>query len=359
MENKNGVSFEIMPGDEPVKETSKFDAGTYDLILQAIQKDATQIIQNARLQGIELTQAMVQEVKRELQEIRSSSKSVMHVKVNDSDYKKLTTEAVPYLPRMIIHAKVGLNTLLVGPAGCGKSFSANQLAEALGLEFGHLNLTAGASETWLFGRQTPNGFIEAPFSKLYKTGGVFLADEIDAADANLMLSINTAIAGNHLYNPISGETIPRHKDFVFVGAANTYGKGADSKYTGRSRLDAATLDRFVMLKVDYNTAIEEKLCTNISLRNVLWAMREKLIELGAQEFISTRAMQIAQRQFDGGVSIVDILESISLSWPEDLRDQVKAEVRKLKESGSLEKEKKPGRPSGSKNKAKESSEVPF
>ena len=112
-----------------------------------------------------------------------------------------------------------------------------------------------------------------------------------------------------------------------------------------------------MLKVDYNESIEEKLCTDVALRNVLWTMRNKLLDLGAQEFISTRAMQIAQRQLSGGVAIVDILESISLSWPEDLRDQVKTEVRKLKESGEINKEKKgPGRPKGSKNKT---DEIPF
>ncbi len=335
----NGVKYEAMPEDK-VTEVKKFDPAVFELIQAALEKNMAETIQKATVKGAEMSREMMELVKNELLEMKRGSKQVMAVKINDGDIKKLSSEAVHYLPRLIINAKIGVNTLLVGPAGCGKTFSANQLAEALGLKFAHLNLTAGASETWLFGRQTPNGFIEAPFSKLYREGGVFLADEIDAADANLMLSINTAIAGNHLYNPISGESITRHKDFVFLGAANTHGKGANAQYTGRSRLDAATLDRFVPIKVEYNTEIETKLCTDVTLRNVLWKMREVLIELGAQEFISTRAMQIAQRQLDGGVAIVDILESISLSWAEDLRENVKKEVRKLKESGEASKEKK-------------------
>lgn len=336
----------------------KFDNAAYEMILAAIQKDAAYVVQNALSQAADLSKTMINETRKELLELRQSSSQVLAVQINETDVTKLSTEAVPFLGRMIVNAKIGVNSLLIGPAGCGKTFSVGQLAEALGLQFGHLNMTAGASETWLFGRQTPNGFIEGSFSKLYKNGGVFLADEIDAADANLMLSINTAIANDVLYNPISGETIPRHKDFVFVGAANTFGKGGDSKFTGRSRLDAATLDRFVMIAVDYNTSVEEKLVTNIELRNVLWRMRDKLEELGSQEFISTRAMQIAQRQFDGGISVNDILDSITLSYPDDLREELKKTVKAFRDSGeSKEEKKKGGRPLGSKNKPK--SDIPF
>jgi len=361
------MSITIKPMEESADsktENAIFDPRVYDMVMQAIQKDATNIVQNALLQGVELSNAMINDVKKELHSISkaaASSKVVMAVQINESEIKKLSTEAVPYLGRLIINAKIGVNSLLIGPAGCGKTHSAKQLAEALGLQFGHLNLTAGASETWLFGRQTPNGFIEGTFSSLYKNGGVFLADEIDAADANLMLSINTAIAGNSLYNPICGETIPRHKDFVFIVAANTFGKGADAVYTGRSRLDAATLDRFVMIAVNYNTNIEEKLCPNVELRNVLWKIREQLLELGAKDFISTRAMQIAQLQLDGGVSVPDILDSITLSWPEDIRDDIKEKVREFKNSGDASDpeviKSGRGRPKGSKNKQKD--EIPF
>lgn len=317
IEIKNVETSEQVP-----EKRLKFDAQVYEEIINTLQEQANGIIGNAMKQGVQISQKLVNEVKQELYEINKSANKIMNVKINDSPVVKLEQEAVPYLGRMIINAKQKINTLLVGPAGSGKTFSAGQLAKALNLKFGHLNLTAGASETWLFGRQTPNGFIEGKFSELYRTGGVFLADEIDAADANLMLSINTAIANESSYNPINGETIPRHKDFVFVGAANTYGKGGDHKYTGRSRLDAATLDRFVMIAVDYNRKVEEALCCDDNLRTVLWRMRDKLVELQAQEFISSRCMQIAYLQWVGGISIEEILESITLSWPKDIKDEV-------------------------------------
>lgn len=300
----------------------KFDPAVYNMVLEALQKDANGVVARALQHGVELSQAMVSEVQKQLFEISSKSNKVMNVKINENEMVKLQTEAVPYLGRLIINAKQKLNSMLVGPAGCGKTYAAGQLAEALGLPFGHLNLTAGASETWLFGRQTPNGFVEGTFSKLYRNGGVFLADEIDAADANLMLAINTAIANNEMYNPICGEIIKRHNDFVFIGAANTFGKGGDHKYTGRSRLDAATLDRFIMIAVEYNTKIEEKLCPHDELKNILWGMRKRLIDIQAQEFISSRCMQIAYLQWSGGISIKEIIESITLSWPADIKEEV-------------------------------------
>jgi hypothetical protein len=92
-------------------------------------------------------------------------------------------------------------------------------------------------------------------------------------------------------------------------------------------------------------------------------MRAKLLELGAKEFISTRGMQIAQLQMDGGVAVSDILDSITLSWPDDMKEEMKSTIRQFRESGESANPdavvKKRGRPVGSKNKAKTDDEIPF
>lgn len=276
---------------------------------------------------------MINEARRE---IDSRIKTpVLHIQINASPVKQLASPAVPFLGRMITNAKIGLNTLLVGAAGCGKTFSAAQLAEALDLPFGHLCLTAGASETWLFGRQTPNGFIEGVFSKLYREGGVFLADELDAADPNLLLSINTALANGTMYNPISGVEIKRHENFVFIGACNTFGKGANHIYTGRNRLDAATLDRFVTIQVDYNEMVEEMLCPDNEIRLTLQLARRQLKDRQSEEIISTRAIQAAYKQNQAGVDMAQIFTSLTLSWPAetakvvfDSHTQIRKELKK-------------------------------
>lgn len=262
------------------------------------------------------------------------------VKINDQPAKALTTRASKSLPRMIANARLGLYTLLVGPAGCGKTTAAHQLAESLGLQFGSVCLTAGASETWLFGRQTPTGFVEGQFSKLYREGGVFLADEMDAADANLLLSINTALSHEILLNPMNGENIKKHKDFVFVGAANTNGKGSTHLYTGRSRLDAATLDRMIIVKVEYDSELERELCPNQGIYKMLDTIRGRLRAEEYDEFISTRAFSNCHRQRAAGVPVTEIVESLSANWGDAAREIALSEMRDLERKSKSDKRSK-------------------
>ena len=249
-------------------------------------------------------------------------KSVLMVEIKSgkkTKSAKLSQSAVPYLDRMIKNAALGFNTLLVGPAGCGKTTAAKQLSESLERQFGSVCLTAGASETWLFGRHTPTGFIEGTFSKIYREGGVFLADEMDAADSNLLLSINTALANGYMFNPMLGEEVKKHKDFVFVGAANTFGKGATHVYTGRSRLDAATLDRFIILEIGYSKKIETKLCSDRIIRDILWYTRKQLDKEGFDETLSSRAFDYCDKQYKVDVELKDIFESLCASWSPDAK----------------------------------------
>lgn len=150
--------------------------------------------------------------------------------------------------RALCDAKVGV--MMIGPAGTGKGYLARQIADEKGLSFAAVPLTEGASISWLLGRHTPQGFVETDFLRAFRDGGVFLFDEIDAGDPNMLIVVNDALANGTLDNPLTGETIERHADFVPMAAANTYGTGADASYTGRNRLDGATLDRWRMGRVE-------------------------------------------------------------------------------------------------------------
>lgn len=251
-------------------------------------------------------------------------KPILEIRINESpDLQKISQRVSPFLPRLIMNAKLGLYSMMVGPAGCGKTTAAHQVSEALGLQFGSVCLTAGASETWLFGRQTPTGFVEGSFSKIYREGGVFLADEMDAADANLLLSINTALSHSEMLNPMNGEVIKKHQSFIFIGAANTNGKGSTHLYTGRSRLDAATLDRMVIVNVTYDEQLEAELCTDKKLHDLLVTVRRDLKKEGYDEFISTRAFSNCYKQLMAGVPKQDIFDSLISNWSDSARELAK------------------------------------
>lgn len=150
----------------------------------------------------------------------------------------------------------GLNAYLVGPAGSGKTTAAEQVAKALGLPFFFTG--AITSEFKLTGFIDANGRVICPaFRKAYEYGGVFLFDEIDASMPQAVLAFNAAIANNMMDFP--DKTVPKHKDFYCVAAANTYGQGADRVYVGRNQMDGATIDRFAFVDWGYDEALEKVL----------------------------------------------------------------------------------------------------
>lgn len=302
---------------------SQLDKQTQDAVALGLGNSlaglADQVVKHATQAAQKHLQALTDATHAKLHELETNT-SVLRVQINNNAALKLKQEASPYLPRLITNAKLGLYTMLIGPAGAGKTTMASQVAEALALPFSAVCLSAGASETWLFGRQTPQGFVEGSFSRLYREGGVFLADEIDAADANMLLSINTALSHHEMFNPISGDTIKRNANFVFIGAANTNGKGASHTYTGRSRLDAATLDRFVAIEIDYNKKLEKQLAQEPALYKFLQDLRNKLQKENLSEIISTRCFLFSAKQLLAGVKFQDILDSITLSWSDRAKE---------------------------------------
>jgi hypothetical protein len=195
------------------------------------------------------------------------------------------------------------NILLIGPAGCGKTVLAEQVADALSLEFAHVSCSAGTSDGTLLGRLLPTGeggrfeYHPSEFVRLYEQGGVFLFDEIDAADANVLIVVNAALANDRLAVPsrIGRPVAVRHPDFVAVAAANTYGTGADRLYVGRNQLDEATLDRFRIgqIELDYDPAIEKRVCPDPHLRGVLQTYRKRARKAGLRRIISTRFLRDA------------------------------------------------------------------
>lgn len=263
-----------------------------------------------------------------------SQVQVLEVKLGDLPKVKLTKPAHPQLKEVLILAKIANATntkhpYLVGPSGSGKTTLGAQIAEALGQRFGHISLTSGASETWLWGRQTPSGFNVGQFADFYENGGCFLFDEIDAADANLLIALNTALANGSAYNPIEGRLIKRHKDFYCIAAGNTFGLGADFAYTGRNRLDAATLDRFVGVVVDYLPNVEKQICPDDDLRELFLTARKTLrkSQNPNAETITYRALAWAQHAFTAGIDIERILELLFAAWPDGLIKQTFFEVK--------------------------------
>ena len=179
-----------------------------------------------------------------------------------------------------------VNVWLPGPAGSGKTTAAQTVARALSLPFYYTG--AIMDETKVFGYRNANGdYIETDFFKAYTQGGVFLWDEADGSDPMVSVMLNAAVDGMLASFPHGMFT--RHPDFIFIAAANTYGMGANDKYVGRNRLDAATLDRFVKLGWDYCPELEKVIVADDLARDTMLRIRKAVSIKQLDVIISTRA----------------------------------------------------------------------
>lgn len=179
-----------------------------------------------------------------------------------------------------------VNVWLPGPAGSGKTTGANNVAIALGLTFSYTG--ALLDETKIFGYMNANGvYVETDFFRAYTQGGVFLWDEADASDPMVSNMLNAAVDGMLASFPHG--MFKRHPDFIFIAAANTYGMGANDKYVGRNRLDAATLDRFQKVAWGYCPALEQRIIGDTYAYDSMVRIRSAVEAAGYDVIISTRA----------------------------------------------------------------------
>jgi len=249
--------------------------------------------------------------------------------IHNSSHVELSEHTHPAFDECLLYAGLRQAIMLVGPAGTGKTFLAQQVAKSLAMPFASISCTVGMSESALTGRLIPTGeggkfeYQESDFIRLYEKGGVFLFDEMDAADANVMMLVNQALAnGGFFVSHRTGKTfVKRHPDFVCIGAANTFGNGGNIVYAGRERLDAATLDRFEQLPVGYDKEFEDSISVP-EIRDFAWNVRARIETNRLRRVMSTRRIIAMSQQFKAGLPLETIKARYFASWSEDEKRKV-------------------------------------
>jgi len=314
---------------EPPKEVIAFSDASR-IISQEVKELEDSAVRTVSEKYLALSKDLVKQIQEEATEsINREAKKFnrLEIKVGTKKPKEIKGAVPEEFERLLQLASSRLNILMVGPTGCGKTFISSKIAEALDLDFSSQSCSAGVSESAFSGWLIPVGaagkfvYVSSEFVRIYENGGVFLFDEMDASDANMLVFLNQALANDSFTVPQrhTKPLVKKHKDFVAIAAANTGGGGADAMYHGRNSLDEATLDRFRVgtVNMDYSPTVERSLfCEEI----LEWGLKIRLSILNNNlvRVLSTRTMIDAQKmKNDHGWTVEQFEQGYFASWSKE------------------------------------------
>ncbi len=202
-----------------------------------------------------------------------------YFKVNEGTYAILTR-----------NIKKGVNTLLLGPTGVGKTELIANVAKDLGLPLTIFDMgtmtdpimsLVGTHVIKMDGGVTTSRFVKSRFSEVIQQPGVILLDELSRASAtanNLLfpcLDFRKELPMEYCFEDIT--PIKVHPQCVFLATANLGGQ-----YTGTHKLDRALMDRFMIMEIDPLGPNEVKSAISIHTPSVGALQIEKMVNVFQQ-----------------------------------------------------------------------------
>lgn len=253
----------------------------------------------------EYTKELVDKLEEKAEQKRKKQEEEKRLKEIQFSFQSLEPE--DKLKKLI---EAGMNNIwMVGPAGCGKSTIARNIAKELDIPYLCISCGIGTSATEFTGYKYPTR--EATkFAEFYAKKSLILIDEMTALDPSVAQVINAALANGEIETTTG--TVLRHSECIIVATSNTFGNGADRQYVANNQLDASTIDRFTgaIIEVDYSKKYESQFDQEV--RDYIHLLRACIKINSLRRIASTRMIQAAEKMKKIGMS--DWKDLLIINW---------------------------------------------
>jgi hypothetical protein len=178
-------------------------------------------------------------------------------------------------PNLLKALKLGMNCLLVGGKGSGKSRSFEEAGALLGIEqiriaMGMVNDPAdliGTKEIVEENGASVTKFIPGLLTQAIMDGKMVILDEIDSVQPQVTLALNLVLENKSQVCCLTERgvvVVERHPNARICATGNTWGYGdGGMNYAGTDIVNSSTMDRFAWKDaMDYDHATERKICAN-------------------------------------------------------------------------------------------------
>ena len=219
----------------------------------------------------------------------------------------------------------GINVLIYGPTGPGKTTAVEAWSAARGLRMATVSGNASMESRQLFGGFIPDGnggygWIDGPVTDVVRNGGVLLLDEFNFISPKIYTTLYPLTDGRRTITLLDhmGETIVAHPDLTIFATMNP-------DYIGTTPLNFAMRNRFdIQLAWDYDDAVESKLIKSKSLLLIAKQLRTEAAKGQYETPISTNMlMEIAEFIADADLGYEFAIENFIAHFSADEQPSVR------------------------------------